>query len=900
MAFARCTRLVLGSLLVLLTGTVHGEDAKPPRTDLCGDPLPPGAMARLGTIRLRHARADVVFSKDGKQLITCDGNGEIRIWDAATGKLVQRKQLNGTPQKDEFLQKAIFSSDSTLAAIRNGWTVRCYDARTGRERGCVRAEGLSELLTFSANEKVLALTTDAKNVFLRTTHTRGGYDLQLWNTDDCKLKRTLGSIEKFPIALTADGNRLAAIGSDQKLHLWDTASGAEISKSKEREAEATSLAFSPDGKLLAVASAITPTAGGKVELRDGATLKTIGELRIAAGLKADFFGALTFSPDGRLLVGSYYVYVDERTGEAGVVLWDIKEEKRARKLRQGGWMERFVFSGDCRTLAGYTGVDSEIRLWEMPSGRPLLRRPVPNSPVRALVASPDGKMIGSVDGEPMPQDVSGATVRITAYNDPRPVLRLWDAATGKLLRVLKGDPAIHSCFFSPDVKQVISVGMFGTVEVWDVETGKKRLTFEVNAPDGKGIFLSAAGISTDGKRLVAAGASGWESGSRYLFVCDLATGRQRERRPYAMQLEDRFRFKAHCYRVIEKHFHAAFAPDGDSVSVLQGDRLGIEELATRCLLAMLPKDVGVPLFFSPDGRLVAAVVKEENDPDENRRLSILETASGAEVVRLAAQAFDHIAFTPDSRSLVMVGEKNLRVWDTDTGECLHEMAWPESIRDPHGRVEISSLAVLPGGRAATAMPDGDTLIWDLRPSTWPARNARRDLDPREHEALWSDLAGEAHKARCAISRLDATPEQTVPLLSKHLQPADARSIVKLLADLDAELYETREAASRKLARMHYRAEPMLRQALKDKPSLEMRLRIKAILAEPRLPSAEDLRMLRAIDVLERIATPEARRVLEKLADGAAAPKTREAQAALQRLNYRDARARGRSTNGSVP
>ena len=125
----------------------------------------------------------------------------------------------------------------------------------------------------------------------------------------------------------------------------------------------------------------------------------------------------------------------------------------------------------------------------------------------------------------------------------------------------------------------------------------------------------------------------------------------------------------------------------------------------------------------------------------------------------------------------------------------------------------------------------------------------------------------------------------MPFLKDHLQPVtlDVKRVEELLADLDGDAFETREAASRELARMRYRAEPMLRRALEGKPSLETRRRLQAILAEPNRPPREDLRRLRALAVLERLGTPEARRILEKLASGAAARETREAQAALQRL-----------------
>ena len=126
-------------------------------------------------------------------------------------------------------------------------------------------------------------------------------------------------------------------------------------------------------------------------------------------------------------------------------------------------------------------------------------------------------------------------------------------------------------------------------------------------------------------------------------------------------------------------------------------------------------------------------------------------------------------------------------------------------------------------------------------------------------------------------------------------PEDTKRIEQLLADLDSDAFAEREAASRELIRLRYRVGPLLRKALRNKPTLEVRRRLEAILVEPNRPSIEALRTLRAIAVLERIGTPEAQRILEKLAGGADAPETREAQAALQRLNRRDASANGRTS-----
>src|SRR5262249_21668088 len=108
---------------------------------------------------------------------------------------------------------------------------------------------------------------------------------------------------------------------------------------------------------------------------------------------------------------------------------------------------------------------------------------------------------------------------------------------------------------------------------------------------------------------------------------------------------------------------------------------------------------------------------------------------------------------------------------------------------------------------------------------------------------------------------------------------------KLLADLDGDSFEVREAAAKRLKELGLHAEPALRGALNARPSLEQRRRIEpllaALVATSQALSAEDLRQLRALIVLERIGLPEARRLLENVAKGPeSAALTRQARAAL--------------------
>jgi hypothetical protein len=210
--------------------------------------------------------------------------------------------------------------------------------------------------------------------------------------------------------------------------------------------------------------------------------------------------------------------------------------------------------------------------------------------------------------------------------------------------------------------------------------------------------------------------------------------------------------------------------------------------------------------------------------------------------------------------------------------------------------------------------DTTVLVWEIAALM---RQARQPVNPtpQELEVLWSDLAGDdACKAYAAIGRLIACPQPAVPFLGKQLQPpADPGRIDRLIADLDDNRFQVRENATRELEQLGPLAESALEQALAGQPSVEVRRRVERLLAalQERGLTPHQLRVGRAIEVLEHIGTPEAQEVLRALARGAfeqeapgrkptidelvvrawvrgvAVPRqTREARAALMRLAQR--------------
>src|SRR5262249_17005224 len=161
----------------------------------------------------------------------------------------------------------------------------------------------------------------------------------------------------------------------------------------------------------------------------------------------------------------------------------------------------------------------------------------------------------------------------------------------------------------------------------------------------------------------------------------------------------------------------------------------------------------------------------------------------------------------------------------------------------------------------------------------------------ELEALWVQLAGvDTRKAHLAIRTLAGDPRQAVPFLKVHLQPVtepDAERIARLIADMDSNQFATRAQATKELEQLGELAAPAMDLALKKEGlSLESRRRLEGLLGKRSLlvTDPDQLRALRALEVLEIIGTPEAREVLGSVSKGAPqARRTREAQACLQRL-----------------
>ena len=334
----------------------------------------------------------------------------------------------------------------------------------------------------------------------------------------------------------------------------------------------------------------------------------------------------------------------------------------------------------------------------------------------------------------------------------------------------------------------------------------------------------------------------------------------------------------------------AFSPDGKLLAtslhaedeIYQWDVATGKKLRTFKMDRLLPADRGFGdswhIAFSPDGETLAAGSSWGAvifvDPRMGTVKRILQE-------RARASCFA-IEFSVDGKMVATAIGDTIQLWEVATAK--------ERARF-RGQERIASMALSPDSRIlASGSIAGILNVWDLDVEK------RKKPDDAELPRLWKDLeGGDVALAYKAIRILTTFSLQSLPFLHKRLRPtaapppeAPANEIKHSLADLDSDVFATREKATDDLKKCCFSAEATLRRALSGRPSLEVRRRVEAILEHiERTRTAQQLQELRALEVLEHIGTAEARDFLEELGKGVAdARLTQEAKASLARLKKR--------------
>jgi len=242
------------------------------------------------------------------------------------------------------------------------------------------------------------------------------------------------------------------------------------------------------------------------------------------------------------------------------------------------------------------------------------------------------------------------------------------------------------------------------------------------------------------------------------------------------------------------------------------------------------------------------------------------------------------AFAPDGRTLAVVVDSRVQLLDVDSGKVLKTLSGHQGT--------IQAVVFAPDGKTlASAGADTTGLVWKITDVVKPP--APVELSDKQLADAWAELPrGDGVNAGEAVRLLTLGAAQSVPFLKKALRPAvapDEKIVAQLIANLDSQEFNVRKQATAELEKLGELAFPALRRALQAQPPLEARRRLENLLArgKGRVLAGERLRNHRAIEVLERVGTPDAAQVLSALAQGAPeALITETAREALSRLKKR--------------
>jgi RNA polymerase sigma factor (sigma-70 family) len=829
-------------------GPVNAGPA-PLRMDQYGDPLPPGAVARLGSARLTQGGpvAGLAFSPNGKVVASCGGDyaGEdraIHLWDVATGKEV------GFLPGHAHVRSVCYSPDGgLLASASQTASVLVWNVTTRKVR--FKCGEYMRLPTFSRDGKLLATISAVED----------GHAVTLWDTGTGIKVRSWTwkgeNREIWSVAFAPDGGTLATAGPGHLLHLWDVATGTERRRIDVGAAKRypRPLAFAPDGSAVALA-----TDDHTIGRWDPATGRALAPLRGHKGPIKEF----AFRENGKTLITT--------SADRTVRTWDTATaaELRAASIAcergEDFWVMALAPDGKVLATGSSWSFSNTIRLYDAVTGKLLQVRDGHTGPVEAVGFLPRGDTVASVGGsrEVRLIDASAGTERYRS--PPRP-----GSGLSVVLSQEYQDRVVFSPLaLSPDCSLVAVPDRANqkdgtTVRFWEVASDHA-----VRSIAGDFGSVRCLAHSADNKSLAIA------CSDKTIRVWDTAA--QREVR----------RLVGHAGDI----FAVAFSPDGRLLASACTDRTArVWELATGKELFRLQHNSGVlAVTFSRDGRTLASAGGDHlGDKPGDARVYLWESATG----RIRGQlGSDHhlvksLAFAPDGTALALgSADGSVRVWDPLVTKEL------QCFRGHRGIVNSVAFS-RDGKRLVSGSTDTTVLIWNTAALT--ARTiVPGTLAHAEREALWRDLAStDAGGAYQAMRRLLADHGNAVRFFKDRLKPippANTQQIERWIADLDSEEFAAREGAMSGLTNLGDRAEPALRRALENRPSLEVRRRTEALLgALTPVSSPELVRAVRAVELLERLATPEARELLTVLGRGAAdARLTREAAASLNRLNAR--------------
>jgi WD40 repeat protein len=649
--------------------------------DPYGDPLPVGAKARMGTDRMRVITySSPLLSPDGKTLYAQTNSGLLKL-DPATGTSQGKVQgiFSGAP--------AGLSADGKRAAQLNFGGVTVWNLETGKSLVKIerRLPGVDVAAALSADGKTLALGGVGEAA------KKEPVTVLVWDVDgDKEIKKiTVPQNQSASAVISTDGKTLATWGShyepdakgppDPETNLnrivtfWNVADGKELAKFRVAGYAPATVAFSPDGALVAVANNT-----GSIDLVDpktGTSKHTLlGRTRMGRWI--------VFSPDGST-VGA--------TGDDGAVQrWKVADGTR---LTTTDAPATNLYGARVRLLSNEKGIawgmkNSAVLVWEVPSGKLLSPEGGHVTAVRGVAVTPDNKFVvtSADDGTALKWELTtgkpAGTVTIRQPNpgfggylpaaqfapnfttalvrDSSGSFGIHDVTTGSQQYVIPAptDSYSNGTFSADGSKVVVATSSYepkkkpGHVSVWDVAKAKRVFTLDL--PNCGSVVAS---ITPDGKYVVTAARKTPEKGNDEFLVTawDTATGAKKGE---------------HSEEAGFTTAQVVTGADNKTAAVVTArGRLVVFDIATGKLTKTFDLNRRVPgaaPVFSSDGKKLAVASQSDFDEFQTATVWVFDWESGDTKHTLSVKGGTPTAmtFSPDGKWLVTgSNDTTATVWD---------------------------------------------------------------------------------------------------------------------------------------------------------------------------------------------------------------------------------------------
>lgn len=861
---------------VLLAGVISsvvffsqstGEPKQPPKAPAKDEPkteiqitrdhLPDGAIARIGSPRLRHA-GDVVamaFSHDGRWLASASpdpSDKSVRAWDLTDGTQKHQFPISANQHESTVQHRTAaiaFSADDKQLMILDYLGYHAFDLSNGKRLITKRLFTATDANQFFESTSIIGTSFSPDRKVYAAVRRNG--ELLLGSTATGEVTTTIAQSMIFPqdtsysyvnVLFTPNGSEVCVPIESETIPIFDCASGKrkrELAKSLVPQYGANNnCAFVGDGsQFAAIEKPWDGPARGeyKVVISDATTGNLIRKIADLATARV-----LSISPNGKLLAVS-----TDTAGSSGVRIFELATGKELQSMPLKFTPALIEFSPNSKLVAGTSYNTGRVTVWDVEknalhpqsaddhtlgvrfdsrgnvelnqftrkitvdwrAGKVLSDKRFENRPRLRELHSEDGKL--SVDLE-TPKDTLGrpTAILVKETNSDRTVARL--AGVTNWPRAMA---------FVDQNRLLVSVTQDDVLSVWDV--GEQKLLWSEKYP-GRAFGYMGMGhphIDAANRRMAIA------------------------------SYHDR------------------------------GTMIDVWELRTKNKVAELtaPKTLlSGGIAFSPDGIFVAA---------GSESVTCWRVADGKVLHTLrghssALSPNDRPAirceFSADGRKLLSVDRSgSIHIWEFATGQ---------QIRAFTGHHGLTTASFSPDGRYIVgASNDAPILIWDVYSlKTKPAFDAAR---------IWNELANDKSPAAAfnAVRELCASPKEAIEFLKEKLKPetTDQKAIDQWIKDLSAARFAIREAASTELVKQGDNIIPLLRKTLDSSTEAEPRQRLTAIIAQLEEQSSKKLQTQRAMDALEHLGTPEATKHLEKLSEGGPlCSRTVLAKEALARMAHR--------------